>query len=243
MFEQSLVESSGKLRSKANRWMGATAALNLSVLALLMVKPLLYPEALPVTALIAALTAPPPPAAAAPPHAVAALKATVTRTSVDPFTAPTRVPQAVDTSHDDPPPGATVPGAVTMAMAGSDSGPAGALGLAAAPLPAMVKVIPPVIKATPTRVSGGVIAGNKLAGSTPAYPPIAKAAHVSGAVVLHAVISRAGTIQSLSVVSGPEMLRGSAVAAVQDWRYRPYLLNGEPTEVDTTITVNFSFGG
>ncbi len=117
------------------------------------------------------------------------------------------------------------------------------MGLTAAPTLAVVKVAPPPSKAAATRVSGGVIAGNKLAGSTPVYPPIAKAAHVSGAVVLRAVISRAGTIESLSVVSGPEMLRGSAVAAVQDWRYRPYLLNGEPTEVDTTITVNFLFGG
>ncbi len=121
-------------------------------------------------------------------------------------------------------------------------GAAGAIGLAAAPVPAVVKVAPPPPKAALAHVSSGVIAGNKLAGSTPVYPPIAKAAHVSGAVVLHAVISKTGSIQSLSVVSGPEMLRGSAVAAVQDWRYRPYLLNGEPTAVDTTITVNFSFG-
>ncbi len=88
-----------------------------------------------------------------------------------------------------------------------------------------------------------MIAGTKLSGSSPLYPAIARAAHVSGAVVLRAVISKAGTIQSLTVISGPEMLRANAVAAVQDWRYRPYLLNGEPTEVDTTITVNFLFGG
>lgn len=128
-------------------------------------------------------------------------------------------------------------------MDSSGLGPAGAIGLAAAPVPVVVKVAPPAVKASALHVSSGVVAGNKLAGSTPVYPPIAKAAHVSGAVVLHAVISRTGSIQSLSVVSGPEMLRASAVAAVQDWRYRPYLLNGEPTEVDTTITVNFSFGG
>ena len=63
------------------------------------------------------------------------------------------------------------------------------------------------------------------------------------AVVLHAIISKTGTIESLQVVSGPEMLRASALEAVRQWRYKPYLLNGEPTEVDTAITVNFSFGG
>ena len=64
-----------------------------------------------------------------------------------------------------------------------------------------------------------------------------------GAVVLHAIISKTGPIQSLSVLSGPEMLRASALAAVQQWKYRPFLLNGDPTEVETTITVNFSIGG
>jgi protein TonB len=75
------------------------------------------------------------------------------------------------------------------------------------------------------------------------YPPIAKAAHVQGAVILHAIISKQGTIENLQVVSGPPMLTGSAMDAVRRWRYKPYLLNGEPTEVDTTITVNFTFGG
>ena len=76
----------------------------------------------------------------------------------------------------------------------------------------------------------------------PVYPPIAKAAHVSGVVVLHAIIGKNGTIQNLTYVSGPEMLKGAAIDAVSKWRYKPYLLNGDPTEVDTTVTVNFNFG-
>jgi protein TonB len=104
----------------------------------------------------------------------------------------------------------------------------------------VVKVAPPK---GPQRVSSGVMAGAKISGADPTYPPIAKAAHVSGAVVLHAVISKQGTIDKLEVVSGPEMLRSNAMSAVKSWKYRPYLLNGEPTEVDTTITVNFNFGG
>jgi protein TonB len=62
-------------------------------------------------------------------------------------------------------------------------------------------------------------------------------------VVLHAIIDKNGNIKNLQAISGPEMLRSAAIDAVQRWRYKPYLLNGEPTEVDTTITVNFNFGG
>jgi len=82
-----------------------------------------------------------------------------------------------------------------------------------------------------------------ISGANPTYPPIARAAHVSGAVVLHAMISKTGTIEKLEVISGPEMLRTAATEAVRNWRYKPYLLNGDPTEVDTQITVNFNFGG
>jgi len=106
----------------------------------------------------------------------------------------------------------------------------------------------PVVKAPekpkgPTRVSAGVVSGLILSKTQPVYPPIAKAAHVSGTVVLHALISKTGTIENLTVVSGPEMLRAAALDAVRSWRYKPYLLNGEPTEVDTTVTVNFNLGG
>ncbi len=93
------------------------------------------------------------------------------------------------------------------------------------------------------RVSSGVISGLAISQPKPIYPPIAKAAHVSGAVVLHALISKEGTIQNLQVISGPEMLRRQPLDAVRNWRYKPYLLNGEPTEVETQITVNFNFGG
>jgi protein TonB len=82
-----------------------------------------------------------------------------------------------------------------------------------------------------------------LAPIRPVYPAIARAARVDGTVVVEAVISRAGRIESLRVVSGPEMLRGAAMDAIREARYRPYRLNGEPTEVETTITVNFRMGG
>jgi TonB family protein len=93
--------------------------------------------------------------------------------------------------------------------------------------------------AGPARIAGGVMAGHILNRVNPVYPPVARAAGVTGAVVLHAIIGKNGTIENLAVISGPEMLRGSALDAVSQWQYQPYLLNGEPTEVDTTITVNY----
>lgn len=95
----------------------------------------------------------------------------------------------------------------------------------------------------PAHVSSGVSAGMLLTPIQPVYPAIAKAAGVQGAVVMDAVISKAGRIESLRVVSGPEMLRKAALDAVATARYRPYLLNGEAVDVQTTITVVFTLQG
>lgn len=73
----------------------------------------------------------------------------------------------------------------------------------------------------------------------PEYPTIAKAAGVQGDVKLHAIIGKEGTIQSLTVISGSAMLIPAALNAVQQWKYRPYMLNGQPVEVETFITVSF----
>ena len=77
----------------------------------------------------------------------------------------------------------------------------------------------------------------------PVYPPIAREAHVQGTVELRAIISKTGTIENLVVVRGHPMLAGAAIEAVRQWRYRPYLLNNEPVEVETNITVNFMLSG
>ncbi len=73
----------------------------------------------------------------------------------------------------------------------------------------------------------------------PTYPIVAVRSGVQGEVRLHAIIARDGTIQSLSVISGHPLLTGAAIEAVQQWRYKPYRLNGEAVEVETYITVNF----
>jgi TonB family protein len=89
-------------------------------------------------------------------------------------------------------------------------------------------------------ISSGVAAGMFLRGASPQYPAMAKSARVSGTVVLQATISKGGTIENLRVSSGPMMLRQAAVSAVSTWRYRPYLLNGQPVAIDTTVNVVFT---
>jgi protein TonB len=78
--------------------------------------------------------------------------------------------------------------------------------------------------------------------TTPVYPAIAKAAGVGGTMVLAATISKSGLSENLRVLSGPPMLRQAALDAVRNWRYRPYLLNNQPVEVETTVNVVFSMG-
>lgn len=98
--------------------------------------------------------------------------------------------------------------------------------------------------AHPRRVvlSSGVAASLLIQKTSPMYPPIAKAARVSGTVVLHAVISTTGSVINLQVVSGSPLLQQSALDAVKNWRYRPYLLNNEPVEFETTVNVVYTLG-
>ena len=93
------------------------------------------------------------------------------------------------------------------------------------------------------RLSQGVTAGMLLAPIRPDYPQIAKASRTEGVVVLTAIIDKNGRIVGLQVLSGPPMLRQAAADAVREARYRPYLLNGQATEVETTISVNFKMTG
>jgi protein TonB len=89
-------------------------------------------------------------------------------------------------------------------------------------------------------VSPGVALSLLVQNRHPIYPLIAKSARVSGIVVLAATISTIGRVESLRVVSGPKMLRESALDAVRTWRFKSYMLNNQPTAFETTITLNFS---
>ena len=85
--------------------------------------------------------------------------------------------------------------------------------------------------------------GNLVYRVQPDYPALARQVRVQGRVVLRAMISREGAIENLQVLSGHPMLVQAAVDAVRQWRYRPYVLNGEPVEVETQVTVNFVLSG
>ncbi len=90
------------------------------------------------------------------------------------------------------------------------------------------------------RISGAIMAANTLIKVQPVYPPEARAQGIAGVVILAALVDSEGLVKDLQVVSGPEVLRAPTLEAVRQWIYRPYLLNGRPVAVHTTITVNFS---
>ena len=104
---------------------------------------------------------------------------------------------------------------------------------------------PPQPPAPPARHfrPSNILEGSLIRRVQPSYPTLARTAHIQGSVVLSAVISKAGTIENLQVLSGHPMLVAAAVEAVRQWRYRPYILNSEPVEVETQITVNFTLSG
>jgi protein TonB len=92
----------------------------------------------------------------------------------------------------------------------------------------------------PKRIISVLSEGQLVNRVEPIYPPICKISGIQGQVKLHAIIGRDGRIQSLSAVSGHPLLVRAALEAVEQWRYRPYVLNGEAVEVETFITVNFN---
>jgi TonB family protein len=146
--------------------------------------------------------------------------------------APTRLPQnsKMEAPSDAPPP-ASLGGASIAAMNGNVANVfAGQSG---------GNVSGPRVVA----VSAGVAVGMLVRKTQPIYPAIARSARVQGTVVLQAKISATGKVTNLQVISGPPMLRQPALDAVKSWVYKPYTLNNQPTEVDTTVNVVFSLGG
>jgi periplasmic protein TonB len=125
-----------------------------------------------------------------------------------------------------------VGGVVGGVPGGSAGGVLGGLITSTAPPP---KVAAP----QKLRVSSGVAVGLLINRVEPQYPQMAKIAHVQGDVELQATISKTGLIENLRAVSGHPILIQAAMDAVKQWRYKPYLLNGEPVEIETTITVKF----
>src|SRR5437016_11268136 len=103
--------------------------------------------------------------------------------------------------------------------------------------------VPKVATPQRVRVSQGVSQGLLVRKVQPNYPPLARQARIQGSVLLQAEISKDGSIQNLRLISGHPMLAPAAIEAVKQWKYKPYLLNGEPVEVETTVQVNFTLSG
>ncbi|MGE5053992.1 MAG: TonB family protein [Acidobacteriota bacterium] len=97
----------------------------------------------------------------------------------------------------------------------------------------------PAVASKPEFRTSSMLQGSLVRRVDPVYPPLARSARIQGQVVLAAIISKAGAIEHLQVLSGHPMLVNAALEAVSQWRYRPYVLNGEVIEVETQITVNF----
>ena len=111
-----------------------------------------------------------------------------------------------------------------------------------APLPAPAARPQPLLPSVPVRITSGVQSAKLLFGPRPAYPSLARATRAQGTVKIQAVIGRDGAIENLQVLSGPPLLIAAAMEAVQQRRYQPTLLNGDPVEVVTDIDVNFTIG-
>jgi protein TonB len=241
MFEDSLIESGNRLKTKRGRTTTTAFILEAIVVGVLVLIPLLFTEALPKAQLMMALVAPPPPPPPPPPPAeVHIVKKVETDIVNGALRTPTKIPKKIEIVKEEeapPPQMAGVVGGVPGGVPGGTMG--GVMGSiigSSAPVPKMK---------TPdrVRVSQGVVSGLKVRDVKPTYPAIAKTARVQGNVVLQAEISKDGAIEKLQVVSGPPLLIQAAVDAVKQWRYRPYILNGEPVAVETTVTVQFTLTG
>ncbi|MGB7264993.1 MAG: TonB family protein [Terracidiphilus sp.] len=233
MFEDSTFESTSRIHTRSRGWMIATFAFNSSILLALILIPLIYPEALPQIASAILMEAPTPveepKPVAQPEHATAAQS----QLHAGVLQAPTIIPDKpwIPSTREEPMP----VNVAALDGGGNGTGSPDSLfnGHNAQP------TVRQAVKSTQL-VSSGVMAGYLICKVVPNYPAIARTIRLSGTVMLQATISRSGTIENLRVVSGPAMLQQAALDAVQQWRYRPYLLNGKPVEVDTTVDVDFT---
>ena len=229
MFEDSTFESTGRIHTGSRKWMMATFALNSSVLLALILIPLMYPRALPRMAMALLMEAPTRPAPE--PRPLPQHTAVATSQMRDgSVLAPSRIPtHALILSEPEP------QSHQTIADMGVGSGPGSDL-FRGQPRADVVLARP----RAPERISSGVANGLLIQKTAPPYPIIAREAHIQGTVVLQATISRSGAIENLRAVAGPAMLQQAALDAVKNWRYRPYLLDGLPVEVETTVNVVFT---
>lgn len=232
MFRESLLESAGGVRT-SQRWTTLfSLSLEAMVIAVLVLLPLLENQALPrLLWNVTTPVAPPPRGVEHPGHGAGGAGSTP---ALPPVLTPAFIPLHTDltadgSGPDSNDPGANLPLGVPWGVDGS-TGP---------------RIDPPRVVPRPTpppapRPVSIVTEGNIVYKVLPTYPPFARQIGAQGPVVLHAVISKDGVVDSLRVVSSAHpVLNDAALAAVAQWRFRPYLLNGVAVEVEAQITVNF----
>jgi protein TonB len=247
MFSDSLLEFGVQRKRK---FFATTTSFLVNILAVVIVLliPFAFTEQLPKAQLMTFLVAPPPPPPP-PPPAAEQIQRVVKQIQTDMLNngelrTPTKIPVKIQMiKEEEPPPPMPASGGVVGGVPGGIPGGqlGGVIGSVISSTSSLAAV-PKFIPVTPQRIriSQGVIKGLCIHRVEPTYPPLARSARVQGDVVLSAVIDSNGQIQNLVLVSGHPMLVPAAITAVKQWRYKPFLLNGQPVEVETTITVIFS---
>jgi protein TonB len=244
MFEDSLLESGGRLKTKRGRTTTFAIILEIGLIGLMVLMPLIFTEALPKQQLMTFLVAPPPPPPPPPPAAAPVKVVRQVQTDIvnGALRTPTKIPQKIQMiKEDEAPPAMASAGVVGGVPGGIPGGQMG--GVIGGIISSTPVAVPKVATPQRVRVSAGVTSGLLVRKVNPVYPPLARQARISGTVILHAVISKDGSITGLSLISGHPMLAPAAIDAVKQWKYKPYLLNGEPVEVDTEVQVVFTLAG
>lgn len=247
MFEQALLDhtANSSWDERSRRGLTALTSFGLQALAIgvLLIVPLLRQQGLPLFRQLST------PVSLAPPLGeLATSRSHAEGNSVAPsnpadifLRQPQRIPGHIETGNEDAPPQV---GSGAPDIPGASAGSGGQDGV----FRSIATGSRPIIPAAPAPVVHSVHISHMSEGDLvrkvlPTYPPLARSARIQGTVLLQATISKVGTIENLQLVSGHPMLAPAAIEAVRQWRYRPYILNNEPVEVETQITVNFSLGG
>lgn len=246
MFEDSLIESGNRLRTKRGATTLVSFILQVVLVGILVILPLVFTEALPKQQLMTFLVAPPPPPPPPPPAAATPIKTVkVVQTDIinGQLRTPTKIPEKVQMIKEEeaPPPVMSASGVVGGVPGGVPGGQMG--GVIGGIISSTPVAVPKAAAPQRVRVSQGVSQGLLIKKVQPTYPPLARQARIQGTVMLQAEISKDGTIENLRLMSGHPMLAPAAIEAVKQWRYKPYMLNGEPVAVETTVMVNFTLSG
>jgi protein TonB len=242
LFSDSLLESAVPEQRRRSLATTFSFAFQCVVIGFLLILPLMFTEALPTQQLLTMLvTAPPPPPP--PPPAVAQV-VKIVQTDVlntGQLRTPTRIPRKVEMIREEESPPPAMSGGVVGGIPGGIPGGqlGGVIGGIISSSANSIAIIPRIEPVKRIRISQGVTQGMVISKIEPTYPKIALSARVTGVVLVKAIISREGTITELQVIKGHPILVPAAIDAVKQWRYRPYLLNGAPVEVETYISVTF----